>query len=125
MPWPDFAPDVLATAEAGDEVAAAIVDAAADELAALVQIGIDVAAPRAMAVRGADAVPVALGGRLLAHGGLRRRLEATVARRVPAAVTRDADGPPLVGALLLGTSRDGARYGRLIHVWTAPVRVEA
>ena len=68
---------------------------------------------------------MALGGRLMAQAGLRRRLEATVAQRAPAAVTRDADGPPLVGALLLGAAPEAARYGRLIHVWSAPVQVEA
>ena len=63
-----FAPDVLAAADAGDAVAAAIVDAASSELATLVQVAVDVAAPRAVAVPGADAVPVALGGRLMAAG---------------------------------------------------------
>ena len=47
-----------------------------------------------------------------------------MAQRVPAAVTRDADGPPLVGALLLGAAPEAARYGRFV-VWSAPVRVEA
>ena len=62
-------------------------------------------------------VPVALGGRLLTDGPLRRRLADALARSVPAADVRTADASPLDGALLLGAGEGPGRYAALVHVW--------
>jgi glucosamine kinase len=108
-----FAPAVLATAGAGDEVASAIVEVAARELVSLV-----VAA--AQRLPPADRpVPLAVGGRLVQDGPLRDRFERLIAVASPAIRLRSADGPPLQGALLLGAADDPGRYRDLVHVWEA------
>lgn len=120
-----FAPDVLAAADAGDAVAAAIADDAALELATLVMAGVE-AARGGKAADGAAGepgghVPVALGGRLLAPDSpLRRRLVASLARRLPSVVPRSADGSALEGALLLGAARDPGRYDAMVYRWAGP-----
>ena len=108
-----FAPHVLATAEAGDTVAAAIVDEATHELLTLIR--------SALAFVAADGgpVPVALGGRLLEDSPLRQRLERAIVRSLPAADVRSATGTPLDGALLLGAADDPGRYWSLVYVWQA------
>jgi glucosamine kinase len=108
-----FAPAVLATAGAGDEVASRIVEAAAVELVSLV-----VAA--AQRLPPADRpVPLAIGGRLVEDGPLRVQFERLVAAVSPAVRLRSADGQPLRGALLLGAADDPGRYRDLVHVWEA------
>jgi N-acetylglucosamine kinase-like BadF-type ATPase len=108
-----FAPAVLAAAEAGDAVASEIVDAAAAELAALVQA----AARRLSPASGA--IPLALGGRLVHDGTLRARLERRVASGSQDIQLRSADGPPLQGALLLGAADHPGRYRDFVYVWEA------
>ena len=110
-----FAPDVLEAAEAGDEVAAAILDRAADELALTAWSGATWAAGSSTT----GSVPLALGGRLLADDGpLRRRLDERLAElRSPVAV-RTADGTPLDGAILIGGRNDPGPYRALVHVLT-------
>lgn len=108
-----FAPDVLDAAAAGDPVAAAIAEAAANEL-------VLVLAAAAAWAGGPDrqpAIPTALGGRLLAPGSeLRRRLDDAIVRaRLPLAA-RSADATALDGAVLLGLS-PVHRYGTLVHRW--------
>ena len=106
-----FAPAVMAAAADGDGVAFAIVEAAADELLVLVRSATQDMAP------GDDRVTVALGGRLLRPGLLRDRLDEAIARELPAAASRSADGSPLDGALLLGQGEDPGRYRGLVYVW--------
>lgn len=110
-----FAPDVLEAAEAGDEVAAAILDRAADELSLTAWSGATWAAGSA----GTGSVPLALGGRLLADDSpLRRRLDERLAElRSPVAV-RTADGTPLDGAILIGGRDDPGPYSALVQIWT-------
>ena len=112
-----FAPDVLEGAESGDEVAAAILDRAADELALTAWSGATWAAGSSTT----GAVPLALGGRLLAdESQLRRRLDERLADlRSPVAV-RSADGTPLDGAMLIGGRDTPGPYHGLVHVWTRP-----
>lgn len=108
-----LAPDVLEAADAGDAVAAHIVERAAAELAGIVRAGV-------AAAGGGVAVPVAVGGALLAPSGtLRRRVDAALADAGagPVATVRTADGSPLDGALALGIAGDPGRYRHLIHVW--------
>lgn len=111
-----FAPDVLAAADAGDAVAAEVVDAAVTELVTLVQAGVDAAPP---APDDPDrSVPVALGGGLLAgRSVLRVRLERALDARVPEAAHGDADGTPLDGAMALGLAPDPGRYADLVVTW--------
>ncbi len=108
-----FAPAVLATAEAGDEVATGIVQAAAMELASLVRAAVQ------HLPHGGRPVPLAIGGRLVQDGPLRARFERLVAQRSPAVEARSADGPPLQGALLLGAHDNPGRYRGFVHVWEA------
>ncbi|MFV2061975.1 MAG: N-acetylglucosamine kinase [Chloroflexota bacterium] len=108
-----FAPDVLEAAEAGDPVAMTIADEATDELVTLAGAAVSVI------VADGDLVPVALGGRLLDSGPLRRRLDRAMARSLPATAPRSADGTPLDGALHLGGADDPGRYRDLVYVWQA------
>jgi len=109
-----FAPDVLRTAEAGDPVARTIVDEAVDELIALIGAAVSVVAADD------EPAPIALGGRLLEDGPLRRRLDRAIAHSMPATTPRSADGTPLDGALRLGMAADPGRYRDLLYVWQAP-----
>ena len=112
-----FAPEVLAIAEAGDEVAGRIADDAATELVSLVRAG--ATAVGGAEVEGTDAtIPVALGGRLLEGAvTLRRRVDERLRAEQPRVAARDADGSSLDGALALGAASDPGRYRDLIHVW--------
>lgn len=117
-----FAPDVLAAADWGDQVAVAIAEDAAAELVLLARTAVRVALrvssdPRAI-------VPVALGGRLLLPGRpLRRRLDAHLAEEDVSAAVRTADGSSLDGALALGALPDPGRYASLVHIWREPAAV--
>jgi N-acetylglucosamine kinase-like BadF-type ATPase len=113
-----LAPEVLATAEAGDDVAITIVASATEELTALIAAAVE------HATEAEGKVPVALGGRLVQAGLLRQRLEERLERDVPAASPRGADAAPLDGALLLGLAGDTGRYGDLVYRWAASVGVE-
>ena len=107
-----FAEEVLKAVDEDDQVAAEVVDDAADELVLLVA-----AASR---WAGADrvVVPLALGGRLLADGTpLRRRLDVGLGRAHLAVAARTADRSPVEGAVMLGLNDDAGRYGRLVHRW--------
>jgi N-acetylglucosamine kinase-like BadF-type ATPase len=107
-----FAPDVIQAAATGDAVAATIVAEAADELAITASAGV--------AWAGDDAVPVALGGRLLADPTpLRAALEARLAAADPAPAVRSANGSPLDGAIRLGLGDDPGPYVRLVTVVAA------
>ena len=107
-----FARDVLAVADAGDAVAAAIVDEAADELMTLIGAGVTAA------VSDEAVVPAALGGRLLAEAStLRARLDRRLREELPAVAARTADGSALDGALALGMADDPGRYRDLVHIW--------
>ena len=114
-----FARDVVAAADAGDPVAVAIVDHAADELLTLVCAGASATAASGPAIVAADAaVPVALGGRLLAEGSpLRRRLDVRLGDQLPGVVARTADGSSLDGALRLCSAAEPGRYRDLVYVW--------
>ncbi len=107
-----FAIDVF-DASLDDPAAAAIVNAAAEELAGVILAASSVAeageTPRP--------VPVALGGRLLATPTpLREALDNRLAAN-PRVRPRTADGSPLVGAMSLGTQPDPGPYTALVHVW--------
>jgi N-acetylglucosamine kinase-like BadF-type ATPase len=108
-----FAPEVLAAAALGDAVASTIIDAAADELAALARS----AARRLRSAVGP--LPLALGGRLVQDRTLRLRLEQRIAAEAPEITLRSADGSPLEGALLLGAADDPGRYGDFVYTWAA------
>jgi glucosamine kinase len=107
-----FAPDVLAAADAGDAVAVTILDEATEELRRLAQAG------AAWAGTAGRAVPLALGGRLLAPGSaLRDRLDTRLRDDAVTLTPRIADASPLDGALLLGAADDPGQYLGLVHVW--------
>jgi glucosamine kinase len=104
-----FAPAVLAAA-GDDRIAANIVAAAAEALAETVAAGVR--------ATGADAVPVALGGRLIETGDLlESAVTAAILAWVPAASVRRADGSPLDGARALALGYQADRYTSLIHHW--------
>jgi len=107
-----FATQVLAVAAAGDGVADRIMTAAANELYALVRAG--------TAMGTADeAMPLGLGGRLLAPGtALRSRLDAVIASGEIPVRPRTADGSALDGAVSIGLSGRTGPYDGLIHIWT-------
>jgi N-acetylglucosamine kinase-like BadF-type ATPase len=108
----EFARDVLAAADAGDPVASGILEEAAAELLALVRVGAQWV--------GGQSVAVAFGGRVLAEeSSLRHRLDALIPEAGLAIVARTADGLPLDGAMLLGTTEAARRYGGLVHRWGA------
>jgi glucosamine kinase len=116
-----FAPDVLDAAAAGDPVATGIVDDGASELAALAVAAVTHAAGLPGGARPHHDVPLALGGRLLGPGSLLRdRLLDRLAAAGLAGSLRGADGTPLDGAMRLADPATAARYGRLVHRWTAP-----
>jgi N-acetylglucosamine kinase-like BadF-type ATPase len=107
-----FAPDVVEAA-GDDVVASGIVDEAARELLLLAAAGASWASM-------SGAVPVAIGGRLLASGTeLRRRLDTLLRTFELPLEPRDPDASPLEGAIALGWSTDPGRYAPLVHVWRA------
>ena len=113
-----FAPEVLAAAEGGDDVAGTIVDEAAAELLLLARAGARSAAGARWAAGGTTPVPLALGGRLLADGSaLRLRLDALIAGDGVPVVSRTADASALEGAVRLGLAGDPGAYRSLIHTW--------
>ncbi len=109
-----FAPDVLAAAGAGDAVAGAITDTAADELAALARAAAHRVSPHD------GPMPLALGGRLMEPGLLRARVEQRLAGTAPTFAVRSADGSPLEGALMLGAADDPGRYRDFVYIWEGP-----
>jgi len=115
-----FAPDVLAEAAAGDEVAGGILNEAAQELVLLARAGAAWAGrERAGAADRSGPVPFALGGRLLEPGSeLRQRLDHLLAGESIDIAVRSADASPLDGALKLGLSGDASAYHGLVHLWT-------
>jgi N-acetylglucosamine kinase-like BadF-type ATPase len=116
-----FAPDVLAAADAGDQLAQGIADDATQELVILVE-----AAVTAARVGSPDGtlVPVAVGGRLLGEARpLRRRLDGRLSSLAVRASVRTADGSSLDGALALGALDDPGRYRSMVHVSREVARV--
>ncbi len=97
-----LAPAVLEAAESGDEVAAAIVDGAAEELSAAAAA----TARRLYADR--ELVPIFLAGWLLAGATpLTHRVEARLVRSAPAARLSLAPHASIVGALVLARRAAG------------------
>ena len=97
-----LAPAVFDTADAGDEVAGALVDRQADEIVAYV---------RAIVARlGLVAVPVVLGGGILQAGRQRllRRIADGVAEAAPGSRLVHAQVAPVTGAALRALERAGA-----------------
>ncbi|SDL40600.1 N-acetylglucosamine kinase [Nonomuraea jiangxiensis] len=106
-----FAPDVVATAAGGDEVAARIVAAAGRELAGT-------AATAVRAVSGDAPVPVTQTGRLVEPGGLlAETFLAELAATVPRARPVPAAGTSLDGACRLATASDPAPYRSRLHIY--------
>lgn len=102
-----FARDVLDTADQ-DSAAGAILDAAAGRLLTT--------AIAATEYLGGQAVPLALGGRMLEpDSALRRRLDTLLASE--AVAPRTADASPVDGALLLGSDDSPGRYRDLTYLW--------
>lgn len=129
-----FAVEVLAATDAGDAVATAVVDDAASRLvrtvtAAAAWLGQQVrcaATDPDTSAEPLDSIPVALGGRLLGGGALRRRLEVALAAPAPGGADHltvvAASGTPLDGALRLGAGLRPVPHGDLVHVWSAGER---
>ncbi len=102
-------PVLLATANAGDEVARAVVLRQADEVCAMVTV-----AARNLGLQsgGPDgtSVPVVLGGSVLAARDplLTSAILERLAAQLPCAQVRIVDAPPVLGAALLGLDQVGA-----------------
>lgn len=103
----ELAPLILAVARDGDQVARDLVLRLADEICLMVGA---VAERLGLAD---TAVPVVLGGSMLTARDrlLSERLADGLAARVPKALPRVVDVPPIVGAALLGLDRIGADPG--------------
>jgi N-acetylglucosamine kinase-like BadF-type ATPase len=101
----ELAPIVFATAAAGDRVSRAIVDRQADEVVAMAG-----AAIRRLRLRALDP-DVVLGGSVFRAGepGFLRRIEEGIVSIAPAARVSVLAAPPVLGAVLLGLDRVGAR----------------
>jgi N-acetylglucosamine kinase-like BadF-type ATPase len=105
-------PVLLAVANAGDEVARAVVLRQADEVCTMVTV----AAQNLGLVDGTPdgaPVPVVLGGSVLAARDplLTSAITERLARHVPGAEVRIIDAPPVLGAALLGLDHVGAPPG--------------
>jgi N-acetylglucosamine kinase-like BadF-type ATPase len=100
----ELTPVLFAVAEAGDEVASALVRRQAEEVVALA-----VAAMRRLGVLG-EHIPVVLGGGVLTagHPQLMDEITRLLAAAAPSAEPRVVRTPPVVGAALLGLDRVGA-----------------
>jgi N-acetylglucosamine kinase-like BadF-type ATPase len=100
----ELAPLVFTAAEAGDDVATELVARQADEVVTMAGTAI-----RRLGLTGAD-VDVALGGGVLRRDDppFLERIRAGIARVAAAARVRQATGPPVVGAALLGLDRLGS-----------------
>ncbi len=108
-----FAPEVFAAAEAGDEVAATVIEGAARDLVGL--------ATRVLETLGRRDAVVVLGGGLLTNVlGYSARVAAGISAATPEVVIRWAESPPVVGALLKGLALAG-RDGDLMEVRQALV----
>lgn len=104
-----FAKRVLASADAGDPLAVAIIDQAAQELLITARAGLSWAGQGAA---------LAVGGRLLGAGTpLRARLDNLLAAE--GIQFRSADASGLSGAVLLGRSDSLGHYAPLVRVWKA------
>jgi N-acetylglucosamine kinase-like BadF-type ATPase len=103
----ELPPLVFAAAGAGDRVARSIVDSVADEVVAMVTTSL-----RRLRLVRAE-VDVTLGGGVFRaeDPGFIRRIRAGVAAVAPDANVRILDGPPLVGAALLGLDQTAAQNG--------------
>ncbi len=107
-----FAAEVQATALAGDPVAVAIIDRAADELVLTIR-----AAGRVIAE---GPIPVAMSGRAVAEGSA---LHGAVVARIAAdrgIELQDSAGTPLDGALRLAIDGEMHPYGDAITRWRRP-----
>ena len=100
----ELSPVAFEAARAGDAVAAAIVDRLGDEIATMAG-----AAIRRLRMQRAP-VHVALGGGIFSGRDERllRRIESGVLAVAPGAIVRPIDGPPVLGAALLGLDALGA-----------------
>jgi N-acetylglucosamine kinase-like BadF-type ATPase len=100
----ELCPLVFTAAEAGDDVAAALVARQADEVVTMAGTAI-----RRLGLTGAE-VDVVLGGGVLRRDdpAFLERIRAGIVRVAAAARVRQATGPPVVGAALLGLDRLGA-----------------
>ncbi|MFD5199960.1 N-acetylglucosamine kinase [Streptomyces sp. NPDC058375] len=100
----ELTPVLFATAEAGDPVAAALVQRQAHEVVAMASVALD----RLGLLE--EEVPVLLGGSVLAarHPQLNDRIAELLAVRAPKAEVRVVTEPPVLGAALLGLDRTGA-----------------
>jgi N-acetylglucosamine kinase-like BadF-type ATPase len=100
----ELAPLVFTAAEAGDDVAEELVARQADEVVTMAGTAI-----RRLGLTGRD-VHVVLGGGVLRRDdpAFLERIRAGIARVAAAARVRQASGPPVVGAALLGLDRLGA-----------------
>ncbi len=102
-------PVLLAVANAGDEVARAVVLRQADEVCAMATV-----AARNLGLIGGGPdgtpVPVVLGGSVLAARDplLTEAITARLAAELPASSVRIVDAPPVLGAALLGLDHVGA-----------------
>ncbi|MEO6532043.1 MAG: BadF/BadG/BcrA/BcrD ATPase family protein, partial [Pseudolysinimonas sp.] len=106
-----FARDVLSAAEDGDELATHVVADAVAQLAITVRAAASFAASEV-------AIPLALGGRLVARGTLlRRRLDERLLIEQPMVAARSADHGALEGTIRLGSGELPAEYRALVHIW--------
>lgn len=106
---PGLAPVLLAVANAGDEVARAVVLRQADEVCAMATV----AAQNlgfADGTPGGAPLPVVLGGSVLAARDplLTNAMTERLGKQLPGAEVRVIDGPPVLGAALLGLDYLGA-----------------
>ncbi len=98
-------PVLFAEADAGDSIAAAVVDRQAEEIALLAR-----ATLQAMAVDDDEDVPLVLGGGVVAAGSRRlmRQIADRVAQLAPTAVIQVVDAPPVLGAGVAALTAAGA-----------------
>ncbi|MHC3470317.1 N-acetylglucosamine kinase [Streptomyces sp. 7R007] len=101
----ELTPVLFATAADGDPVARALVDRLADEVATMATVALT----RLDLLE--EETPVLLGGGVLAarHPQLDDGIRDLLAVRAPKAVPRVVAAPPVLGAVLLGLDRTGAR----------------
>ncbi|WP_436736878.1 N-acetylglucosamine kinase [Streptomyces sp. BBFR102] len=100
----ELAPVLFTVAEAGDPVAAGLVDRLAEEVATMAAVALG-----RLGLLGSPA-PVLLGGSILAarRPGLDAGVRAALARRAPLARARVVEAAPVLGAVLLGLDAVGA-----------------
>lgn len=108
----ELTPVLFAVADAGDEIARAIVDRQAEEVVTMATVALG-----RLDLLGEE-TPVVLGGGVLAarHPLLDDRVRELLAERAPKAEPRVVTVPPVLGAALLGLDRTGApeaAYARL------------